>query len=132
MAFESDLTTFVEADAGVVALVSSRVYPLRLPQVPTFPAIVYQVVSTVVMDHHHGSAGRLLRARVQFTLWAGSHAGADALARALRAALDGYAGTMTSTVVGYALMQTERADWDATTEDYRRIQDYYILYVEAV
>lgn len=132
MAFESDLTTFLKADGGVAALVTARIYPLRLPQVPTFPAIVYQTVSTVVLDHNHGGAGRLLRSRVQFTCWAASHAGADALADALRSALDGYAGTMTITVVEYSLLQSERADWDAESEDYRRIQDYYILFVESV
>ena len=132
MAFESDLTTYLKANGGVAALVAARIYPLRLPQVPTFPAIVYQNISTVVLDHNHGGAGRLLRARLSFSCWAGSHAGADALADALRTALDGYSGTMTSTVVEYSLMQSERADWDAETEDYRRIQDYYILFVEAV
>ena len=130
VAFEADLVTFIEADAPVAALVAARVYPLNLPQAPTMPAIVYQTISAVVLDHSHDGAGRVLRARVQMSCWAATYV---ALADALRAALDGYAGAMGDTTIGSTLLQNERDDWGSEqTGDWRKIQDYFVMYIEAV
>lgn len=69
------------------ALVGSRIYPLRLPERPTLPAIRYQRISTDPADSHSGSSG-LEHVRVQLGVHAATYASAEAVAAAIKTALD--------------------------------------------
>lgn len=88
---ETGLVAILEADAGVGALVSARIYPLELPERVTLPAIRYQRISTSPEAAHTGDSG-LARARLQLTVHAATYASAAAVAEALRAALHGKKG----------------------------------------
>lgn len=80
------LTTY----AGTSALIGTRCYPMKLPQGPTLPAIAYQQIGPGVMEDERGV---LERVRVQVVCWAGTYAGARALGRAAKDALDEYSGS---------------------------------------
>lgn len=70
------------------SLVSSRVYPLVLPQKPTLPAITYQQISAVrVRNLPVGRAGKV-RLRIQIDCWAETYAAVHALADSVKALLD--------------------------------------------
>ena len=88
---EAGLVHKLKNTAAVSALVGTRIYPLRLPQTVTFPAVVYQRVSTVYI-HTHGAAGVMPQARMQITCWADTIEGARALGVVVRQALDGVHG----------------------------------------
>jgi len=73
-------------------LVDGRMYPGRLPQEPTYPAITYLRVSDNGIIAHDG-AGDLNTARFQFDCH-GTHAQADATATALQKTLNCFSGIM--------------------------------------
>lgn len=74
------------ADPAVAALVGERVEPLKLPQKPTLPALVYSRVSTKRVLTHDGPGPE--RPRIQVDCWASTPREAKDLAAAVRACLD--------------------------------------------
>jgi hypothetical protein len=95
MSLEATLTTALEADATVTALVGSgalaRIFPVRIPQGVALPAVAYQRISTIpnpTLD----SAGNLADARLQYTCVASSVDAAHELADVVAAALNQYSG----------------------------------------
>ena len=90
---EQDLRTYLLAQAPVSALIGTRIFPLRLPQGVTLPAVTYQRISGVPVISHDG-ASDLARARIQVDCWAASYAAMAGLAMAIRTALSGYRGPM--------------------------------------
>ena len=76
-----------------------RVYPIRLPQNPVFPAVTYHVISDE-REFSHGGRSKLQIARVQFSVWSkdesgsGGYASGAAVVQALHEALDGHDGAM--------------------------------------
>lgn len=74
------------ANATVLGLVSTRIYPDRLPQSPTLPALVYNLVSGMDEPHLNGLVG-VAHTRVQIDAYATTRIAANALATAVRDAL---------------------------------------------
>ena len=83
------------SDATIAGQVSARAYPLRLPQKPDLPAIVYLLVSDLRPQHLRG-VNSLPETRFQVDAWAKSHDGAVALGALIRARLDGFSGQFQS------------------------------------
>lgn len=68
MRAEKVINSLISADAGVQAVVGTRIYPSRLPQNTTMPAIAYQVVSGTELTPIDAQAGyQIMRTRVQIT-----------------------------------------------------------------
>jgi hypothetical protein len=88
------LRAFVLADATVSGLVVTRMYPLRLPQNVTMPALTYQRISGVRIGQLNGVASAA-DPRYQIDAWAANVAGALALGKAVRQRLENYTGTWT-------------------------------------
>lgn len=86
MSLESDLRAYLLTQTGVTDLVSTRIYPNRLPDGPTLPAVVYQRIST----NHALASGNvpLVRARIQVDAWAERYEDVSAIGAALHTALD--------------------------------------------
>lgn len=129
MTIEEALRTYTLADAGVTALVGTRMYPRKLPQTPTLPALVYQRIDTR-RGHDMAGADALPRPRMQVTCWATTPAGAYALAAAVRVRLDGYRGTMGTVAVGSCLCVGERDLEDSDANRSAVAQDYMIQFLE--
>ena len=129
MSLAGDLRTFILADATVTGLVVARMSPMRLPQNPTFPALVYTQISGPRDRNLSGPSGRVV-ARFQIDCWAKTYLQAQSLADAVRARLDGYQGTMGATVVGSVALENETDDLEEEPEEYRKIQDYMIAFCE--
>jgi len=123
------LRTYVLADATVTALAGVRMYPRRLPQGPTLPAIAYQRIDTR-REHDMDGPDGLPRARVQLSIWAASVAAAEELAAAVRGRLDGYKGAWGSVTVGSCLCVGERDLDDPETGRNAVVQDYMIQWRE--
>ena len=85
MNIQETIYEHLTTNAGVVALVAARVYPVRMPQEPTLPCITYQRISGPVEYSRDGPG--LTESRFQISCWAETYAGAIALAAAVRSAI---------------------------------------------
>ncbi len=93
MVIEEALVAHLLANAGVIAYVGNRIYPLVIPEGVELPAIAYQRISTPRESTHSGPSG-LASPRFQFSCVSGKYSEANGLVNAVRRALDGYKGTM--------------------------------------
>lgn len=89
MSVHKELRDRLINDATLAALVGSRVYPVRLPQAPTLPAVTYQRASTRFVGSHGGTDG-LGVVRYQLTAFADTYEEASAVAEAVRLAIEGW------------------------------------------
>lgn len=84
MTFEADLKAWLQADAGITALVDDRITPQPLPQGTTKPAITYLIVAEDPQSDLDGEDGALLEVRPQIDCWALNQADVRALAELVR------------------------------------------------
>lgn len=94
-----------------------RIYPLILPQSPTYPAITYQSISNI--GHHDIPFDY---PRIQITAWSPSLLEAKQLAEEVQAALQRYKGVAD----GYNIKQIVKMD--SPGDLYDRDADEYGLY----
>lgn len=125
------------AHSGTDALVGGRIYPLRLPQGPTYPAVRYQVISAPRTQLMGGPVGEV-HARVQVDCYALTYEEADQLSAQVRIALNRWDGTSGGVVVEAVFLENERDIDEPETIDkgergvYRKMLDFMAHYAEAV
>ncbi len=132
---EKALPYFLKTDTALAALVVAsgvaRIYPYKLPQTQTLPAIVFQDISTAT-NQAHNEASALPRCRYQFTIYAGTVDVLYQVKEALRNRLDGYSGSMGTgaytTEVEAVLFKNEYGNDDNEIGIYWKFQDYVIQY----
>jgi hypothetical protein len=82
---------------GVIgAFVSNRIYPLRLPEGVTLPAVAWEVVSNFPEADHSGDAG-LEMARLRYKVFGSNYASAKTVADSIRG-LNGTTGTTVKSI----------------------------------
>lgn len=124
------LFTFLSA-ANTAA--SDRIYPKRLPQGATLPAITYLLASDPT-EHTHSGPSSLAHPRYQLNCWAegeGGYLAAHSLAEEVRAALDGYRGLPAGVEIQAALSENSRDNDDADTGRHWVSLDFIIWYTRA-
>jgi len=126
---EAGLFSFLSGEQNVTALVGSRIYPLKLPQAATYPAITYQRVSGDRIRSLDGPSG-LADPRIQLDLWDKTYSGVKALADTVRGALDGFRGLMGTDNIGGVLLLSDSDFYEQGVEVFRVIQDYSIWHKE--
>ena len=125
----------LKAHSGTFALVKARIYPLRLPQGPTYPGVRYQRIGAP-RAHAMGADTGEVFARVQVDCYAETYAGADALSVQVRAALSRWSGTAGGVVVDSIFLDDERDVDEPTIEHdgeqgvYRVMLDFIVNYAE--
>ena len=115
---DESLYSYLANYAGLVSLISNRVYAFQMPQGVTLPCVTFQRISTP-RDLTHDSSGignELAHPRFQFDAWAETYSSAKAITEQIRAALNGKTGKIgsqieTATVIGTI---TSVAGGDAT------------------
>lgn len=126
---EQGLTALVAADSTLASLIGTRFYPVLVPEGTAYPCVSYQEVSAV---SGYTFSTETTEKRMQFDVWATSYASAKTVAKALRALLDGYTGTLTDgTKVLGSFRVLELDEYEPDTRTYRVIADYRFLYREA-
>ena len=137
MNLEQGLITYLLTDTDLMALVgngdsplTSRIYPLLLPQNYTAPAMTYQRISGPRLQNLSGPAGRAFP-RIQFDIYAASYSAVKNIAAKLRAALDGYAGLMGAVDVDRTTLESDMDGYQSDTEVYRVSMDFIISHVES-
>jgi len=99
------------------SLVSNRVYPLTMPQNPTFPAIVYTRVSINPENRLEGGSS-LDQIRIQIDSYAKTYSAVKSLAESVRSAMEAasFKGTL----------QLEQDFYEPDLGLYQVTQDYYV------
>lgn len=123
----------LSANAGVTALVGTRIYPVFVPQNAAYPCIVY-MTENKPLDPSKTSTGTHDVAKVTLHLWQEAREGQDAydvldsIDAAVRTALDGAEGTaggVTAEVIQY---QGSRDGRDEAMMSYLRETTYEIIH----
>jgi hypothetical protein len=111
--------TQLAADSGVSTLVGTRIYPRRLPQSPSVPAITYQRISS---SPQMGTTA-LRRSRYQLNCWDLTDDGVQALADAAKSAMEEYTDTDQTPGIKMAEVINEIDTTDDETDMRRVIVD---------
>lgn len=119
MSAESDLYDALTGDAGVSALVATRVYPLVAPQEAIYPKIAYQAISRQRVTAHDGEDA-LERVLFQITIVAATFSSAIAVRDAVKSALN----AQTQGSVQVFLLDNEDHQYGDETNIYAIRQDY--------
>jgi hypothetical protein len=132
---------YLAANGGVLALVSTRIFPDVLPQgytIKTGGALTYTIIDTI-HDHLINGLAGIARSRIEFAAFASTRAGANVIAEAERASgLQGYTGAMggvhvESVMLVDGIQTMDERPTDGTQEHrYLTIFDYLIAYQETV
>jgi len=125
MQIESILRAILVADPVVSGMVGTRAYQGQLPREPTFPAIVYQMISRP----QDGLTG-IVQARMQYTCMAESWKAAADLADAVRCALHGYRGVRDGARIERIQYAGQHDDHDETTGIHWIPVDVIVTYLE--
>jgi hypothetical protein len=128
MPFEEGLFAYLDAYPGLTLEVGSRIYPLVLPQRPTFPAVTYVRISTPRLLEFERAF--FPHPRFQFDCWAESYDRAKDVAAQVRAALNLYRGAMGAYTVQTSLVEDERDMYDPETKLWHVIIEAVIWYEE--
>jgi hypothetical protein len=126
----SKLSTATEVTDKVGVGNAARVYPVTLPQNITYPAIVFTRISGARTYSMDGPSG-LASPRVQIDIYGNSVLEAMDLADRVRCTLNGLKETIGGIEILGTFLDTDRDDYNDTTETYRIIQDYIIHHKEA-
>jgi hypothetical protein len=131
MSIESELVSFLLQDVGITGLVSSRIYPEKLPEITTetnttMPAITYFLVSENDAISHDSQ--NWYTARIQIDVWASSYKSAHDTAAAVHSALQGFRGSWGSKTIG-GVFRRRKNDMPAPEVRLNRVSmDYMINY----
>lgn len=127
---EAGLVSLLTADGGLSALIAGRIYPATAPENPTYPYLIYQVVSSRPEYALDGS--QCGWKRIQFDVWGQSYSDCRNTLKALRNALDTYSGALVDgTRVLDALRSTEIDQFENDSRSFRSIAEYELRFVEA-
>lgn len=118
-------TLFREALAvtGVTNIVSTRIYPMLLPQHPTYEAITYQRISN---SSTNGNTA-LRESRWQVNCFAETYAEAQTLAAAVKTALEDFSDTTETPGIKEAYVTNELDDYDDSGDVFRVIIDVILV-----
>lgn len=98
MTLMTDLYTYLSTDAGLSALISTRLYPDEAPESASLPYVVYSQLAQAESYHLGGNAG-LPRVTLTYDIYAATAVSRDAVCSALFDAVDAYQGLIGSTDV---------------------------------
>lgn len=139
MSLEAALYAELTGNAGVAAIVGTKIYPAgSVPSSASLPYLSYQKISNEHVNYQGGSAS-LGRPRMQIDCWAASGKAAVELYEAVKSALDNFSGTMGSgantATVKVSILETDSSDFerpgDKSEESaFRQILEFLIWQVE--
>ncbi len=133
---EEGIASYLELHADMIAVVTGRVYALRIPQGATIPCLTFQRISTPRISTHDtsGATGDLISPRFQFDAWAETQKEAKEITDALRGILNGKTGAIGTApraiTIRSALAENEQPEYDTELELYRGRSDYIIWHEE--
>ena len=128
MTVNADLTTILEAHAGLSALVGDRIHSNKLPQGETMPCITYRRISSTRISAMVADTGTV-RAIYQYDVWATGYDSMRAVTEQLRQALQRYQGTDT-VEIEHIFVNPEIEFYEDETELHHCAIDFEVIYKE--
>lgn len=123
MTMEASLFSYLSTNAGITAIIGTRVYPGIIPQSGVQPCIVYNKQSRTRQQLFCGTDG-LLSTRLEIDCYADSYIKSVALANAVTAALQDFSGNMAGTEVPRIFLENEIDLSDIEPGLYRQSQTW--------
>ena len=134
MTIEDALYAELAAYAGLAALVSTRIYPMRLPEDATLPGVIYYRMSAGRESDCSGATG-LARPTFRVQVWADDYKEAHTVATQVRKALDGntsqWGGESGAWASGRLVNDVDLMDPDLETPAYGVAMDFEVWHWEA-
>lgn len=134
MTIEEALYAELAAYSGLSALVSTRIYPMRLPQDSTLPAVVYYRMSAGRENDFTGATG-LAHPTFRVITWAEEYKEAHTVGTQVRKALDGnssqWGGSSGVWASGRLTNDNDLMDPDLETPTYGQAMDFEVWHTEA-
>ena len=127
MTMAGDFRTVILADSALAALLGERVYPVRLPQKPSYPLLLLTRVSDE-KDRTLDGTSRLRQARIQIDCKAETQVVAAQIADELERLLDGKAASGGDTRFASCWITRRDERFEEGTETYRSSLDFEISY----
>lgn len=127
--FEPELFEYLKADSGLNSLIAGRIYPLRLPDPHTLPAMTYQRISTVGRVAHDGALPDV-ESRFQFDIWSNRYGDGRSVFVALTNALLGFNAHMGDIQVSIPSQPRALDDYETETGLYRVMTEFMIWHTE--
>ena len=130
MTVEAAVFDLLSNDAGVSGVVSNRIYPVKLPQDPTYPAVTYFRVSAL----RHSAMGKdtgLVEKRIQISSWAKLYSEVNDLADRVRDAMQRTRGVFSGVEILDIFMDGDGPEiWEDEVNVYQAITDCNVIYRE--
>jgi hypothetical protein len=125
MSFEAALKSHLSGDSGIAQAVGERIFPVKLPENTTKPAIVYTKVGTTPQTDLDSDDGDLLSIRLQVDCWATGFEVVAALAELVRLRMQAATITANSFNIGSVFGQD---GYDPEAKLYRVTLDFGCWY----
>ena len=110
MTLNASLYSFLTAQSPVTDLVSTRIYPAgEAPKTITYPYVTYQRISNRHERHTQGGAA-LAAPRYEINCWAQSNLDAEAVADAIREAMNDFRGAFGSVQSRGCFLESDDSD----------------------
>lgn len=132
MEFYEAFTAYLNAHAGLSALVGDNIFPDFIPQDEDAPAVVYQQISEIPDYTLQGEQG-LKEVIYQFTCYSTTSAAAYSVYKQLRAAFKNYQGSLQTYYVQAIFIESVLPKgYDSVTGRHYYEIDYRFNYTEGV
>lgn len=126
---ESAIRTLVLQASDITDEIGTRFYPLRLPQQSEIPACTFQMIADVPSHNLSGPQGHV-RTLLQIDTYAATYAKSVEVADLIRKQIDGYAGTVSGTIITSVQRASALSTYETGIDQYRMTTDYRIGYYE--
>lgn len=118
--------TQLAGNGAVAAIVSTRIYLMKIAQGAVVPAITFQKVSSIPANTIDNTKSSLDASRYQVNSWDKSMRAAKALALAVRSALDGLNSTVAGSRIFGIVLLNELDFYEDDTGLHHVAQDFLI------
>lgn len=125
MSVTSALVALVTGNPLVSNLIAARMYPTRLPENVTLPAIKYQVIDTIPNYAHDGDLG-WDTVRIQLDMHGATATDAMSVRDAVRSAVTGFRGISDTETIDGIRIASILQDHDPELNQYREIMDLLV------
>ncbi len=111
MSLKDGIFAYLNADAGLTALVADRIFPDSAPTSAALPYITFERTGSEHVRSFKSASG-LAHARIAFDVWAATSVSRENVTEALREAVDSFqAGTWGSLSVRLSTLEDESDDF---------------------
>ena len=130
MNLEAGLYSYLSTKATVIAITSTRIYPVMLPQNPTFPCIHYNVTGANRTSTFNEGQTDYVGLQVDIHCWGETYKSAKELQYVVQAAVQNYRGSMGTVAVDKVFVYDPVDVYEDQIQAYRCVLPVIIYHTE--